>query len=499
MNNRLEEIKKLLPDNDNGEITEKNMRDAFAMTFDEIDEKIDKPTEEGTTATHPYVFGLDRKNNPVKLPAGDLGKNFSNTNLTFTEHRSHNLNGQNLSFTGGKVGFGVAVPTEAVDVSGRVKADAVILNTNNSSAIANRLRTNGTFLYHANSSALEKRLMYYDATDITNLLKSMNDNQKEEWRRALLKAGEGYSTGQPRVDFILPFKLTKEIKGIQYVSVIGSNLLLNTNDCEVVLINVATRQEWRVDVINTSASTTSQFSFGFDFENLPLGSYRLRVRNGTMTNIDTTSFEVVESVISRNLSGLNWQTWMFRSDLQNFTANGIRIHRPSKQEAVNEGDSRAQINAYKALSDIILNEDDANKNWNLIISVNRNNGFSHGDRNVGNRAGYIGVVTSDNLTEGLLPDYGMKWQHQDTYNHPNVGRHIGVVDTSVNSSLLFSKKGAIISVFQLINGKDTLVSTYNIVDKLPALRLLFSDGGIPNGYDWGYSVDVMIESLVVEN
>lgn len=90
MNNRLEEIKKILPDNDNGDITEKDMRDAFAMTFDEIAESLAKPT---ATLSEPnleykYVAILDEQGNAKKMLAGDLGKNSANADLTTTGART---------------------------------------------------------------------------------------------------------------------------------------------------------------------------------------------------------------------------------------------------------------------------------------------------------------------------------------------------------------------------------------------------------------------------
>lgn len=84
MNNRLEEIKKLLPDNDNGDITEKDMRDAFAMTFDEMANSLAKPTGHLSepNAIFKYVLLLDENGNSNRTLAQDLGKNTANSKLT---------------------------------------------------------------------------------------------------------------------------------------------------------------------------------------------------------------------------------------------------------------------------------------------------------------------------------------------------------------------------------------------------------------------------------
>ncbi|MEJ8597079.1 hypothetical protein JSO62_00005, partial [Riemerella anatipestifer] len=83
--NRLEEIHGLLPDNDNAEISEKDLRDSFSKTFEEIkdvsDKSIKKPT---STITQPntsfkYALLLDEEGNSTKMLAGDLGKNLANS------------------------------------------------------------------------------------------------------------------------------------------------------------------------------------------------------------------------------------------------------------------------------------------------------------------------------------------------------------------------------------------------------------------------------------
>lgn len=131
---------------------------------------------------------------------------------------------------------------------------------------------------------------------VTNVMSKATDAQKDAFRLASRKSTEGYSVGVPRVDYILPNIIANNKDEITYVSVVGLNLLLNLQDCEVRLINVATNQEYLVSVIQTIAQSSSMFSFGFNFYNKPVGDYRIFVRNGIQTNIDTTVFTLVESI-----------------------------------------------------------------------------------------------------------------------------------------------------------------------------------------------------------
>ena len=58
----------------------------------EIDSKLNKPTTTGNTTTHPFVVGEDGNGNSARLPAGDLGKNFFNSDLSNTTARNHTMN-----------------------------------------------------------------------------------------------------------------------------------------------------------------------------------------------------------------------------------------------------------------------------------------------------------------------------------------------------------------------------------------------------------------------
>ena len=137
---------------------------------------------------------------------------------------------------------------------------------------------------------------------VTNAMSKSSDAQKDAFRLASRKSTEGYSIGVPRVDYILPNLIANNKDEITYVSVVGLNLLLNLQDCEVKLINVATNQEYLVSVIQTIAQSSSMFSFGFNFFNKPVGDYRIFVRNGILTNIDTTVFTLVESISTEPLA-----------------------------------------------------------------------------------------------------------------------------------------------------------------------------------------------------
>lgn len=58
----------------------------------EIGGKLTKPTTTSNTTSYPFVVGEDGNGNSARLPAGDLGKNFFNSDLSNTTARNHTMN-----------------------------------------------------------------------------------------------------------------------------------------------------------------------------------------------------------------------------------------------------------------------------------------------------------------------------------------------------------------------------------------------------------------------
>ena len=57
-----------------------------------LDNKLNKPTTTSNTTSYPFVVGEDGNGNSARLPAGDLGKNFFNSDLSNTTARNHTMN-----------------------------------------------------------------------------------------------------------------------------------------------------------------------------------------------------------------------------------------------------------------------------------------------------------------------------------------------------------------------------------------------------------------------
>ena len=415
----------------------------------EIDGKLNKPTTTSNTTSYPYVVGEDGNGNSARLPAGDLGKNFFNSDLSNTTARNHTMNA------------GVTVNT-----LGNPHTLSGLPNKNADIANFRKVRVQ-------NASGLDS------VVDSKNLLTdgmtSMTDAEKDAWRLAQRKTGETYSTGQPRIDFILPFKLSKNISGIQYFSCIGSNLLLNLSDCQVKLINTSTNAEYPISVVNTSASTTSQFSIGYDISSLPTGSYKIYVRNGFNINIDNTTFDVVDNIQYFDMSSITWQKNVLTSgDFTGSTAVGGNINRQSPNIT---GEPSTYVRKIEFLSSEILNSLEANGNFIIEIDFSRYRADVH-------NPSYLGLVDSTvNSLNGngqiifgwaSLSSGGNRTTLFPTSVTAGGGSNLG----QESGKMVISKKGSIIQMMAILSGTIYITTNISQSNSYTGLKLMYFDFGI---------------------
>lgn len=143
-----------------------------------IASKMDRPVWDGSVK---YYL--------VKSDAG--GNNLQE--MTLSANRVPVWSGSNLVdspvyVSSGRVGIGAASVSEVLEVAGNIKANALILPANGSSAIANRLRSDGTSVYYANGSSVEKRLMYDEGDNLRTLQVevSTNTTAQESWKGKII-------------------------------------------------------------------------------------------------------------------------------------------------------------------------------------------------------------------------------------------------------------------------------------------------------------------------
>ena len=234
---------------------------------------------------------------PTNIATIDEGDKQGNT---YTKAKVDELlenSGKNISNADLQIPAGTVRTLDVTGAKFQIKGKA---NANNDASFNRRPveNANGEQRY-VEASVLIKR-------DALNAMQTMSDAEKDAYRLAMRKSNENYSLGAPRVDFFLPFTVKKEDK-LQYISVKGLNLFLPPNS-SVYLINHSTNEEHFIDHVSTSPQDPTTLVFTFNFKDLPLGEYRLKIVSNGLNNLDKTTFKLVESLTNSPIPNLTWQT-----------------------------------------------------------------------------------------------------------------------------------------------------------------------------------------------
>ena len=260
-----------------------------------------KANLDSSNLTNEHVTAWKNALGVGKLPSNiatiDEGEKVGNT---YTKTKIDELlenSGKNLSNADLKISEGEVRILDITGAKFQIKGKA---NANNDASFNRRPveNANGEQRY-VEASALIKR-------DALNAMQTMSDAEKDAYRLAMRKSNENYSLGAPRVDFFLPFIVKKEDK-LQYISIKGLNLFLPPNS-SVYLINHSTNEEHFIDYVSTSVQDPTTLVFTFNFKDLPLGEYRLKIVSNGLNNLDKTTFKLVESLTNSPIPNLTWQT-----------------------------------------------------------------------------------------------------------------------------------------------------------------------------------------------
>lgn len=396
--------------------------------YTELQKKLDVPTE---NATNEYVLLADGST----AAKGDLGKNFANTDLNVIENRKH------TGTASVEFGFPFTCSNASVRYSGLLDKSA--------DATYNQLLG-----VDSNGNAAKVGL-----NAVTNAMLKSTDAQKDAFRLASRKSTEGYSVGVPRVDYILPNIIANNKDEITYVSVVGLNLLLNLQDCEVRLINVSTNQEYLVSVIQTIAQSSSMFSFGFNFFNKPVGDYKIFVRNGSQTNIDTTVFTLVESISTEPLA-VNFNRY-FKEGLSEaykdtFTTGVNYISKNRDTEAL----GNTPIADFVSETPIVI---DSAKDFvfTCLFTINTSASGYLGDAQLGLTQGFV-----ENIFNTV--QYGVKFGYVNLISSLTSKLLVtNLLNSSKQIQIQIIKRGSILSIVTSVDGVySSDVTTVNIVNPL---------------------------------
>lgn len=230
-----------------------------------IGSKMDRPVWDGSVKY--YMVKSDAGSNNLQ-------------EVTLSANRVPVWSGNNLVdspvyVSSGRVGIGAASVSEVLEVTGNVKANAVILPANGSSAIANRLRSDGTSVYYANGSSVERRISYFDEINSANVSSAINSAttaQKTSMRIALLGSATPPS---PVINVVNTYFIKKET----YTSLFLNGINLTPLDPCSIWIELPDTSKIFASSYYAISGTVLQTFWNIP-SSVPTGEYSVKIANG---------------------------------------------------------------------------------------------------------------------------------------------------------------------------------------------------------------------------
>lgn len=150
----------------------------------------------------------------------------------------------------------------------------------------------------------------------------LTDLEKTAWKTEM---NGGWTTDTMSVALINPVIVEKS-DTISFVQLVGANLNMppNSFSVEICTGNSTPSNVTIVDTINNAnviLESSSSLIFWYNFKDLPLGDYKIRLWNGVAYVLSGVTFSVVTNLTSYDLSQLTWTKKVIR-DETNTTGSG---------------------------------------------------------------------------------------------------------------------------------------------------------------------------------
>ncbi len=223
--------------------------------------------------------------------AGDLGKNFFNSDLSNTTARNHTMNAAVAVNTLGNPHTLSGLPNKKTDIANFRKVR--VQNTSGLDAVVD-----------------SKNLMIDAVT-------SMTDAEKDDYRLASRKTNETYSTASPQVDAILPPVINGNETFNQFVTVVGLNLFVNNSSPSIAILEIRRVKDINGIILSTpdiftglnievSQNNPTILSTSINFSNMPKGYYKAFVTHNGLTNLTSPEFFVGDVISTVPLPSPFW-------------------------------------------------------------------------------------------------------------------------------------------------------------------------------------------------
>lgn len=433
---------------------------------------LNKPATTSTTTSYPFVVGEDGNGNSARLPAGDLGKNFFNSDLSNTTARNHTMNAGVTINTLGNPHTLSGLPNKNADIANFRK-----VRVQNASGL---------------DAVVDSKSMLLDMPSY------LTEQERTNWKTAM---NGGWTTNTMSVALISPF-IIKNDNNVNWILLKGANLNLPPTSFEVAIMNEAGTSVLAI-VPNSQVqlyTNGTDLIFYYNFFTLGLGKYKIRLWNGVAYYITNSKLTVTDTI-----TNIPFQQGEIR-----LVSGSSSINVATAYEVILKPDPniKAQPTEYlNALSDIVSNWVDGNvlqgnEDWWVQLSVECIVQQSWWNRiEIAN----VGLSSSSSYSSSLLSPTvgGILIYNQSTsqnVQNPDISIIGGAAlnDLANASQINYIKIGSILQIL-IVASNGAIVSSTITIDTSKTYRLVSNCNNQPNNNQLNWQAGIKLTKVRISN
>lgn len=206
---------------------------------------------------------------------------------------------------GGKIGIGTNLPTEQLQLTGRGRMKALVLDENTES-LPGQITRSGNRFSGTNASGVKRPLMYADYDETIALYSNFSTAQALSIAQ-VLNGGLG-SGGNMSVNLISPPIIQNQYDSVEYILLRGANLNLSALSMGIQILAAD-----KTTVVATIPNNQIQLNangleliFYYNFYNFPEDQYFIQLISGAKIYITSLDLKIVQSVTPLDLTTISW-------------------------------------------------------------------------------------------------------------------------------------------------------------------------------------------------
>lgn len=432
---------------------------------------LNRPTTTSNTTYYPFVVGEDGNGNSARLPAGDLGKNFFNSDLSNTTARNHTMNAGVTVNTLGNPYSLTGLPNKNTDIANFRK-----VRVQNASGL---------------DAVVDSKSMLLDMPSY------LTEQERTNWKTAM---NGGWTTNTMSVALISPF-IIKNDNNVNWILLKGANLNLPPTSFEVAIMNEAGTSVLAI-VPNSQVqlyTNGTDLIFYYNFFTLGLGKYKIRLWNGVAYYITNSKLTITDTI-----TNIPFQQGEIR-----LVSGSSSINVATAYEVILKPDPNIKAQPTEplnVLSDIVSNWVDGNvlqgnEDWWVQLSVEcvvKNWWWSRID--IAN----VGLSSSSSSSSLLSPTVGgiliYNYSGGDTPLNPDIGIIGGdaLIKLANSSQINYIKIGSILQTL-IVASNGNIVSSITTIDTSQNYRLVANCNNQPTNTQLNYHAGIKLTKVRISN